>query len=141
SYHSSVTISGQYTGACETNSFPYPFSATEVIIFVKKNKALERRVNAGTFECAAHNGVPPPMARGTGEAIFHQARLAPSGNRQDHGTKGPCFSIPALPDQFHRLCPQRRRQCSSNARALFAPSPCLADGMTGDRSFSATVLP
>src|SRR4029453_16839723 len=70
--------------------------------------------------------------------IYRQARLAPSGNRRDRGTKGPCFLIPQLPDRFRRpdlLCRRRR---SSNVRALFATSPCLASETTCDQSFRGT---
>src|SRR6266481_5376307 len=56
SFHSSGATSDQYPGACETKSFPSPFSEAKVFIFVEdeKVKTLKYRVNAGTWPCATH---------------------------------------------------------------------------------------
>src|SRR6266571_1599680 len=56
SFQSSGAASDQYPGACETKSFPSPFSEEKVFIFVvdEKVKTLEYRVNAGTSSCATH---------------------------------------------------------------------------------------
>src|SRR5205809_7572244 len=56
SFQSSGTASDQYPGACETKSFPSPFSEAKVFIFVvdEKVKTLKYRVNAGTWLCATH---------------------------------------------------------------------------------------
>jgi hypothetical protein len=46
----------QYPGACETKSFPSPFSEAKVFIFIvdEEVKTLKYRVNAGTWLCATH---------------------------------------------------------------------------------------
>src|ERR1051325_5757801 len=55
-FQSSGAASDQYPGACETNSFPSPFSEAKVFIFIvdEKVKTLKYRVNAGTWPCATH---------------------------------------------------------------------------------------
>src|SRR4029077_4598855 len=54
SFKSSGAVSDQYPGACETKSFPSPFSEAKVFIFMmdRKVKTLKYRVNAGTWPCA-----------------------------------------------------------------------------------------
>src|SRR4029077_12778304 len=56
SFKSSGAVSDQYPGACETKSFPSPFSEAKVFIFMMDGKAktLKYRVNAGTWPCATH---------------------------------------------------------------------------------------
>src|SRR5438067_12216332 len=56
SFQSSGATSGQQPGACETNSFPSPFSAAKVIILsCEKNvKIVNNRVNGGTEKCATN---------------------------------------------------------------------------------------
>src|SRR6266498_5094946 len=56
SFQSSGATSDQYPGACETKSFPSPFSEAKVFIFVvdEKVKTLKYRVNVGTWLCATH---------------------------------------------------------------------------------------
>src|SRR5260370_23844778 len=56
SFQSSGAVSDQYPGACETKSFPSPFSEEKVFIFMMdgKVKTLKYRVNAGTWPCATH---------------------------------------------------------------------------------------
>src|SRR5262249_29464585 len=75
------------------------------------------------------------------EPIFRRAHLAPSGSHQDHGTTGPCFSSPELPDQFRDPDLRYRRRRFSNARTLFAASPCQVDEMTYDQSCQAMAFP
>src|SRR6516162_4698671 len=55
-FQSSGAVSDQYPGACETKSFPSPFSEAKVFIFVvdEKIKTLKYCVNAGTWPCATH---------------------------------------------------------------------------------------
>src|SRR4029077_7473810 len=72
--------------------------------------------------------------------IFRRRHLAPTGSHRDHGTTGPCFSSPGLPDRFRRPDPQYQRPRSSNERTLFAGSPCPVDEMTYDQSFPATAF-
>src|SRR4029077_5199827 len=56
SFKSSGAVSDQYPGACETKSFPSPFSEAKVFIFMmdEKVKTIKYRVNAGTWPCATH---------------------------------------------------------------------------------------
>src|SRR6266550_4816277 len=56
SFQSPCAVSDQYPGACETKSFPSPFSEAKVLIFVvdEKVKTLKYHVNAGTWLCATH---------------------------------------------------------------------------------------
>src|ERR1700745_635609 len=152
SFQSSRAVSGQNPGACEMNSFPSPFSCVIIFNVDEKVKSLKYRVNAGTFLCATHllviiqlAGIPgsfeePRQTRRLGYAIiFRRARLAPSGNRRDHGTIVQCFWSPELPDRFHCPDPQCRHRRSSCGRAPFATSPCSAGETTRDRWFPATV--
>src|SRR6266513_1042194 len=64
SFQNSGAVSDQYPGACETKSFPSPFSEPKVFIFVvdEKGKTVKYRVNAGTWPCATH--VDDPCANG-----------------------------------------------------------------------------
>src|SRR6266513_6189341 len=65
SFQSPCAVSDQYPGACETKSFPSPFSEAKVFIFVvdEKVKTLKYHVNAGTWLCATHvnEGFGKPM--------------------------------------------------------------------------------
>src|SRR5438132_6609484 len=134
---------GPVTRRVRDELFPIPiFWCSRHHLSVKKAKALKYRVNAGTFECAAHNGVlAATAARNKAGAIFRRAHLAPSGNHRDHETKGPCFLSPALRDRFRRPDLQYLRRRSSNARALSGVSPCLANETTCDQWFRVTASP
>src|SRR5437016_6376097 len=72
-------------------------------------------------------------------AISRLEPKAPSGNRQDRETRGPCAASRALPVRFRRPDLQYWPRRSSSVRALFAASPCPADETTCDRSFLAMV--
>src|SRR6476646_3257787 len=88
SFQSSGTVSDQYPGACETKSFPSPFSEAKVFIFVvdEKVKTLKYRVNAGTWPCATHvderfgkGDVPAPSTtRSTADVFLGQHSLPPA---------------------------------------------------------------
>src|SRR6266550_5622113 len=138
SFQSSGATSSQQPGACETNSFPSPFSVAKLVIvsFERKNvKVVKYRVNAGTWPCATH------VNERWHSAIYRRLRSTPNDSRRDRRTKDPRFSIRALPGRFRRpdlLYPRRR---SSDGRALSAISPCWADETTYGQSFRATVSP
>src|SRR4029077_14014838 len=81
SFQSSGVVSDQYPGACETKSFPSPFSEAKVFIFVlvdEKVKTLKYRVNAGTWPCATHVNETVRAARSDGPSAVVQRRFVRS---------------------------------------------------------------